>query len=66
MPVAQQVADQPAVFADFLGADAIGHTRGLYDRGVGAHVIDDADKAVVENFEGHPKDFIECGDAETL
>ncbi len=49
MPVPHQVADQPLVVRDRLGAPAVGDARGLGDGGVVAHVVDDADKAVVED-----------------
>ena len=51
VPVAHQVVDQAAVVADLLGAAAVGHPRRLHDRGVVAHVVDDADEAVVEDRE---------------
>ena len=49
VPVAHQVVDQAAVVADLLGAAAVGDPRRLHDGGVVAHIVDDADEAVVEH-----------------
>ena len=49
MPVPHQIADQTFVIADMFGARAIGHARGLHDGGVIAHIVDHADKAVIQH-----------------
>ena len=49
VPVAHEVADQALVIGDGLGALAIADAGGLGDGGVVAHVVDDADEAVIEN-----------------
>jgi hypothetical protein len=49
VPVAHEVADQALVIGDRLGALAIADAGGLRDGAVVAHVVDDADKAVVQN-----------------
>ena len=50
--MAHKVADQPGILADPPGATAIGDARGLYHRGVVAHVVDDAHKTVVQHRHG--------------
>ena len=52
VPVAHQIADQPAILADPPGAAAVGDARGLNHGGVVAHVVDDADEAMVEDRDG--------------
>jgi hypothetical protein len=55
VPMAQQVADQPAVLVDLLGALPVTHPRRLHDRGVGGlplrhqarHDIQQRDEAVL-------------------
>jgi hypothetical protein len=49
VPVAHQVADQAGVVARGLRARAVADARGLDDRAIVAHVVDDADEAVVEH-----------------
>ncbi len=55
VPVAHQVADQPFVVLHRFGAFAVGHARRLTDRGIVAHIVDDADEAVVEHVVGFVK-----------
>jgi hypothetical protein len=52
MAMAQQVVDKALVLAHLLGALAVGDARRLHDRGVVAHVVDDAHEAVVEHRDG--------------
>ena len=52
VPVAQQVADQPGIVAHGFRAPAVGHTRGLNDRGVVAHIVDHPDETVIEHRKG--------------
>lgn len=52
VPVAHEVADQALIVLDMFGAGAVGDAGGLHDGGVVAHVVDDADEAVVEDFVG--------------
>ena len=59
--VAHEVVDQPPVLAHPLGALAVGDPRRLHDRPVIAHVIDDADEAVVQHRQRLIKDFLEFG-----
>ena len=47
--MAHEVVDQSGVLAHLLGAGAVGHARGLHDRGVVAHVVDHPDEPVVED-----------------
>ena len=47
--VAQQIVDEPGVIAALLGAFSVGDACGLYDRRVVAHVVDDADEAMIED-----------------
>ena len=49
MPVPHQIADQPLVIADMLGARAVRHARGLHDGGIVAHVVDHPDEAVIQH-----------------
>ena len=49
VPVTHQIVDQAAILADLPGAPAVGDARRLDDRAVVAHVVDDADEAVVEH-----------------
>jgi hypothetical protein len=49
VPVAHEVADQALVVLDVLGAGAVGDAGGLDDGGIVAHVVDDADEAVVKH-----------------
>src|SRR5882724_10740801 len=61
--VAQQVVDEAAVLAHLLGALAVGDARRLHDRGVIAHVVDDAHEAVVEHREGLVENLFERRDS---
>ena len=61
VPVAHEVADQALVIGDGFGAFAVGNAGGLADGGVVAHVVDDADKAVVEDFVGSVEVFFHAG-----
>ena len=59
MAVAHQIIDQPLVLTDLAGAAAVGDAGRLHDRRVVAHVIDDADKPVIENGNRLVKDRFE-------
>ena len=52
VPVPHQVADQPLVVRDRLGAAAIADAGRLHDGRVVAHVVDDPDQPVVEHRDG--------------
>ena len=47
--MAHEVVDESGVFADLLRPRAVRHARGLDDRRVVAHVVDDPDEPVVED-----------------
>ena len=47
--VAHQVADEPTVVAQLGGAAPVRHPRRLHDGTVVAHVVNDADEAVIEH-----------------
>ena len=47
-----EIVDQPAVLADLLGSAAVTDAGRLHDRGIVAHVVDDPDKAVIEDGHG--------------
>jgi len=49
--VTHQIAKEPAVLMDLLGACTVRDASGLHDRGVVAHVIKYTDEAIVEHFE---------------
>ena len=49
MAVAHQVADQPGIVPRLLGPGAVRDARRLHDGGIVAHVVDDADKTVIEH-----------------
>src|SRR6185369_5911484 len=66
VPVAHQVAHEPAVFADLARSAAVRHARSLHDRFVGAHVVDDAYEAVVEHLERNSQNFVEGFDPRPL
>ena len=57
--VPHEIVDQAAVLADLLGAAAVGDARGLHDGGVVAHVVDDADEAVVEHRQRLEKNLLQ-------
>ena len=68
MPVAHQIADQALVVLHMLGPCPIADPRRLHDGSIIAHIVDDADKAVVQNRVGavkmrlHPvADRAQCG-----
>ena len=44
-----EIVDETAILADLLGAAAVAHPRGLHHGGIVAHVVDDADEAVIEH-----------------
>ena len=46
MPVTHQITDQRPILAHLFRAAPIGHSRGLHDRGIVAHIIDDPDEAM--------------------
>ena len=52
VPVPHQVADQPGILADPARAAAVDDPRRLHDGRVVAHVVDDADEAVIEHRHG--------------
>src|SRR5437870_7014866 len=58
VPVAPEVADQPARLAGAAGPVAVRHTRRALDVLVGAHVVDERHEAVVENREVKPEDLL--------
>ena len=47
--MAHEVADQPCVILHRLGAAPVGHPRGLTDGRIVPHIVDDADKSVIED-----------------
>ena len=49
VPVPHQIADQPGIFGSPPSAAAIGHAGGLHDGVVVAHIVDDADEAVIQH-----------------
>ena len=49
MPVAQQVADQTSILGDLLRSFAVADTGRLDDGGIGAHIVDQANKTMIEN-----------------
>ena len=57
--MAHKIADEPAVLAPPAGAAPVGDPRRLNHRRVVAHIIDDADEAVVEHLDGLVKDLFE-------
>src|SRR5882672_4794090 len=59
MAMPHQVVDQPAVLADLLGAAAVAHPGGLHDGSIVSHVVDDADKSVIENRQRLEKNFLQ-------
>ena len=59
MAVPHQVIDEPLILADLAGAAAVGDAGRLHDRGVVAHVIDDADKPVIEHRQRLVEDRLE-------
>jgi hypothetical protein len=64
MPMAHQIADQRLVLADLLGAAAIGDAGRLDHRIIVAHIVDDADKAVIEHRDRLVEDLFQrrhCG-----
>jgi hypothetical protein len=44
-----EIVDETAILADLLGAAAVAHPCGLHHGGIVAHVVDDADEAVIEH-----------------
>ena len=59
--VPQQVADQLPIVAHPAGALAIAHPRGLHDRAVIPHAVDQGDEAVVEHRQLFPPQALEEG-----
>ena len=49
MSMAHQIIDQPAIFGNFLGATAVGNPGRLNDRTVVAHIVDHAEKSVIQH-----------------
>jgi hypothetical protein len=58
MPVAHQIADQAFVVLHRLGAFAIADARGLTDRFVVAHIIDNAHEPMIKNIMRHIQMFL--------
>ena len=50
VPMAHQVADESAVVGSSMSPSAVGYARGLDDGAVIAHIVDDTDESVVENW----------------
>ena len=59
MAMPHQIVDQPLIFADPPSAAAIRNPRRLHDRRIIAHIVDDADKAVIEHRDRLVKDFLQ-------
>ncbi len=57
--VPHEIVDEAAILADLLGAAAVAHPRGLHDGGIVAHVVDDADEAVIEHGQRLVEDFLQ-------
>ena len=60
---AQQVADQGRILAPLLRPRAVGDARRLHDRRVVAHVVHQADEAVVEHADRDAEDRLDLRDA---
>ena len=54
VPVAHEIADKGPVVGDRFRSLAVTYARGLYDRVVGTHDVDEADKSVVQDGELFP------------
>ena len=57
--VPHQIVDEPLVLADLAGAAAVGDARRLHDRRIVAHVVDDADKPVIEHRQRLVEDLLQ-------
>lgn len=64
--VAHQIPDKSAIFADPFCARAIRNARRLHDRVVRAHVVDDANEAVVQDRQASAENGIEIRHSRTL
>src|SRR2546426_2567078 len=60
-----QVADEPAVLADALRAEAVADARRLHDRGVAPHVVHEVDETVIEAGNFPPDPLLRLGSGET-
>src|SRR5579875_2183794 len=63
MPMAHQIVDEPAILGHLLRAPAIGHARRLDHGAVVAHIVDDANEAVIKNRDRLIEDLLERRDA---
>jgi hypothetical protein len=57
--VPHQIVDEAAILADLPGAAAVADPRGLHHGGIVAHVVDDADEAVIQHRQGLVEDFLQ-------
>ena len=49
MTMSHQIIDEPLILTRPSGAATVGNARGLHDRRIVAHVVDDADKAAIQH-----------------
>ena len=63
--VPHQIADQTTILTHLFCALSIGHTGGLNDRFIGAHIIDDTHETVIEYRQRHAQNLIERLDTGT-
>ena len=61
VPVPQQIANQPPIVGNFARSFAVTDPRGLDDRLIVPHHVDQADKTIVEHRKFLPAQFIGNG-----
>ena len=62
--MAEQVTDEPTILRGLPRALPVGNAGCLHDRPVIAHIVDDANEAIIENGEGPAENFLDsphCG-----
>jgi hypothetical protein len=60
--MAHEIVDEAAILADLARAAAIGDARRLHDRGIVAHIVDDAHEAMIEHGDRLIENLLERGD----
>ena len=61
-----EIANQPLVLVDLPSSSTVGHSSGLHDGMIAAHVVHDPDEPVVYNVERNTKYFIQFGNGRAV
>ena len=58
--VSHQVTDEAPIFMHFFGSFSVGDAGGLDNRFVGAHIVDDSHKTVIQDFDRDAQHLVQA------